>query len=500
MSAADRNGFKVIPTAYRQVLLSALQANRNRSSLWFLALVGLPVLVSVLGSSWWFIRKLPFTVSISATTIALTAMPFAAIVLVAAWAMLVFNVLLQNHPHTARLLPAQVPVLRNTLLGTAALLCAVSTLLSWLAGGPVLATAAGMALGLALLAVALRLAWVGVLIAALGFSLPLLSVGGHLEPVLSVWRTAPEVLTVLTLVLASLALRAVVMTGDARHERAHARLKLMSAAMRGQVSGTSAQPLGPPGWTWVLKLGNNGYAKWMERVLAQVHPTLGARLALGLGPQAHWSSVVSGQCLALTLIALALLALQLFSPNWGLVPNTFGALMIGNLAGGLTVTVRLLPTALWANRREQSLLRLLPGSPQGAPLNRWLAARLASVHLAILVMQGLGMFVMSNLVDSDATAGQAVEMAVSALILSLPLAFTLWRDWASAEAPGGFEQVLVALAMVAILGLAAVWVHLLHRTWYELAALTLLLTLPLGWWRWRVISRVPTAWPVGRLG
>ena len=56
------------------------------------------------------------------------------------------------------------------------------------------------------------------------------------------------------------------------------------------------------------------------------------------------------------------------------------------------------------------------------------------------------------------------------------------------------------LAAFAIVGLAAAWVYWLGRPWYELAALTLLLMLPLGWWRWRVISRAPVAWPVGRLG
>src|SRR5450830_1895962 len=165
MSAAAWRGFAVIPPAHRRVLLSAWHARRSRGLLWFLGLAGL-LLASLQIAVWWFTHQQTprFTI--------LTAMGVTVLATVWIWATLVSNVLLQNHPHTARLLPAQVPVLRNTLLGTAALLCAVTTLLSWFAGGPVLATAAGMALGLALLAVLLRWTWLGVLVAALGFWLP----------------------------------------------------------------------------------------------------------------------------------------------------------------------------------------------------------------------------------------------------------------------------------------------------------------------------------------
>jgi hypothetical protein len=425
-------------------------------------------------------------------------MPFAAIVLAAAWAMLVFNVLRQNHPHTARLLPAQLPALRNTLLGTAALLCAVSTLLSWLAGGPVLATAAGMALGLASVALSLRWPWVWLVVATLGSSLPLLSVGGHLEPVTSLWRAAPEVLTVLALVLAALALRAVVMTGDARHERAHTRLRMMNAAAWGQLWGTSSQSLGGLAG-WAMKRGNSAYAAWLGRLLAQARPNVRARLAMGLGPQTHWTGVLAGQAMGVTLVVLMLLAVQLF-PHWEVGQAMAGGLMLGTAFGGLAVSLVQLPAALWASRREQSLLRLLPGVPQGAQLNRWLAARLAGVHLTVLVMQGLLVLVMSGFVDSNIFGGQAGALALSALLLSVLLVFTLWRNWARAKAPAGGAQVLMMLAASAIYGLAAAWVYWLHRPWFELAALTLLLMLPLGWWRWRLISRAPTAWPMGRLG
>jgi hypothetical protein len=84
--------------------------------------------------------------------------------------------------------------------------------------------------------------------------------------------------------------------------------------------------------------------------------------------------------------------------------------------------------------------------------------------------------------------------------VGMSLCLTHWRNWAATKAPTGSAQGLLMLAMLLVGGLAFAWVYWLHRPWYQLAAFTLLLTLPLGWWRWRVISRAPTAWPVGRLG
>jgi hypothetical protein len=369
----------------------------------------------------------------------------------------------------------------------------VTTLLSWLAGGPVLGVATGMALGLALLAVVLRWAWVGVLIAALGFSLPLLSVGGHLEPVLSVWRTAPAIITVLALVLATFALRAVVMTGDARHERAHASMRLISAATRGQVPGTPSQSLGRA-VGWAMK---RGYAAWMGRILAQARPNVGARLALGLGMDAHWTSLLAGQAIGSLVLVLALALVAVF-PDWGPRHVLAGGALIGVITSGLVAITQQLPAALWASRREQALLCLLPGVPQGARLNRWLAWRLVGTALAILALLVLVVLVLGQFANTPAFGGKASEMALSLLVLDAPLVFLLWRDWAQAQAPAGRAQGLTVMALVGTLAFA--WVFWLDRTWYELAALTLLLMLPLGWWRWRVISLAPAAWPVGRLG
>jgi hypothetical protein len=241
------------------------------------------------------------------------------------------------------------------------------------------------------------------------------------------------------------------------------------------------------------------YGMWMGRVLAQVHPTVGARLGLGLGPLAHWTSLLAGQAMWLMLVALALLAVQLF-PNWDVGHGAVGWLMIGIVIGALVVIVVQLPAALWASRREQSLLRLLPGTPQGVQLNRWLAGRLVGVHMAVLLLQGSLMAAMSDFVDSSFFGGQAVDLALAGLVLTVPLVFTLWRSWADAKEPAGGAQGLMVVVALAILGLAAAWVLWLDRPWFELAALTLLLTLPFAWWRWRLISRAPSAWPVGRLG
>jgi hypothetical protein len=200
--------------------------------------------------------------------------------------------------------------------------------------------------------------------------------------------------------------------------------------------------------------------------------------------------------MSLMLVALVLLAVQLF-PKWDVGHGAVGWLMIGNVIGALVVIVVLLPAALWASRREQSLLRLLPGVPQGALLNRWLAGRLAGFHLSVFTLQGLMVAVISNFEVGDIFGGQALDLTLSGLVLGVPLVFTLWRNWAGAKAPAGSA---LGWSMLLVGGLTYTWIFWLGRPWFELAALTLLLMLPLGWWRWRVISRAPTAWPVGRLG
>ena len=269
--------------------------------------------------------------------------------------------------------------------------------------------------------------------------------------------------------------------------------------MQWQESGAPGQPTRATGWAWILKLSNSVYAVWLDRVIVRAKPDVGVRLAMGLGPQVHWTGVVASQSLTLTLGVLMVLTVHFF-PKWLLGQSLIGAVMAAFVMGGIVVSLAQLPAGLWASRREQSLLRLLPGAPQGIQLNRWLAVRLAGIHLTVLLLQGLLLAVMGEHVDSPVFAGKGVAMAWSSLLLSTPLVFTLWRDWANAKALAGGTQAFLMLAPLVIFGSAATWIYWLEYPWYALAALTLLLMLPLGWWRWRVIARAPTGWPVGRLG
>jgi hypothetical protein len=120
--------------------------------------------------------------------------------------------------------------------------------------------------------------------------------------------------------------------------------------------------------------------------------------------------------------------------------------------------------------------------------------------MAVLTLQVLQVAVMSEFAKGDNFGGQVAELAQAALLLGLPLSFALWRDWAGVKTPAGGAQALTVVAGFAVFGMAAAWVYWIGRPWFELATLTLLLMVPLGWWRWRVISRAPSAWPVGRLG
>jgi hypothetical protein len=477
MSAVAWSSRDVMRTAPRQVLLSAWQANRSRGSMWFRGLMVFAVLADAVTSAW-----------------ILTP-----IALLVAWSMLVSNVLLQNDPHTARLLPAQVPVLRNTLLGMAALLCITNTLLSWLLGRPVLVTAAGTAFWLVLFAWWQRWPWLGGPLAiTFIWALPALRARGDLESVVWLWHAAPEILTLLALVLSALALRAVVMTGGARHERYHARLQKTSAAMRGQVSvqGYTSQPLGVSKWVRALLWGEIAYAAWMAHVLRSQQQSVGRRLALGLGPRAHWTSLLAVQ--GIVLLVVPLLAVYTNYQGTGQAMGNVALIAITMI--GLIGVTQQLPIALWASRREQALLCLLPGAPRGAKLNQWLARLLAATAMGPLVLLALVLLILGPVAHTDAFGGKNGDMALSLLVFDTPWVLLLLRDWARAPAPVGRAPGLLFVAMTLAFGLAFAGVYWLFLPWYALAALTLLVMLPLGRSRWQVISRAPTAWPVGRLG
>jgi hypothetical protein len=235
----------------------------------------------------------------------------------------------------------------------------------------------------------------------------------------------------------------------------------------------------------------------MHRLLRRAHSPVRARLAIGLGPQAHWSGVLSSALYVVVLLLLVSVLARVLPPHHFAWASQAG-LLVSLAMVGLIVPLQL-PAALWASRREQALLTLLPGAPRGSHLNRWLALRLAVLDLAVVLTLMAMAWVFANLTAFEPRFVRIADAVLAALALSLPLAMSLWRDWSRARAPSGLLQWGVVGASVAVGVLSGVWVYGLERPWQELALWTAAATVPAGAWRWRRLQRWPSAWPAGRI-
>jgi hypothetical protein len=156
------------------------------------------------------------------------------------------------------------------------------------------------------------------------------------------------------------------------------------------------------------------------------------------------------------------------------------------------------PPALWGTRREQALLCLLPGVPQGAALNGWLARHLTRQYLTIVVLLTAVCVFCIRRFGLDFQWAPAEDFVLACAALSPLMLLLLWRDWSTLPAPTGSMQVLVTVALLGVGGTSWVWVSFLQGSWWTLAAPSTLAFVPLGLWRWRVAMQAPAAWPVGR--
>ncbi len=413
------------------------------------------------------------------------------------WMRLVVNVMQQNDPQLARTLPGQVRALRVTLCGLALLTGATAALFSVSLGGPLLVVLAAVLATLAALATVLRWPLWGFGLMLLSWSAPLLGSTAVAHQLL-LWMQASPGLTAGLVVALSLWLQArVVMTGGPRHAAAHRRVWALAGAMRGDFRAQAwlrkgdAQSAGNVG----LQLGRGLYGLWMRRTLQRPGARVPARLALGLGPVLHWTGMLSGLLVAGAFVLVPLL-LAWASPQAHAARNMGLSMVIGAPLMMLANAVGW-PMALWGSRREQALLRLLPGVPQAAALNRWLARQLAlQFGAGVLLMTGICVICIHRF-DLDFQWAPVEDFVLGSAALSPFMLLALWRDWSALRAPTGGMQALVLAALLGMGGTAWAWVGWLQGPWWTLAGLSALLFAPLGFWRWRLAIRAPVAWPVG---
>lgn len=418
------------------------------------------------------------------------------------WLGVFANLRQQNHPTLAQLLPGQPARLREVALAV-----------FWIA-------AVGVGLLLSAVFSAPRLPWVllsalGLAAATMGMRWPLLWVFGWVPAQLAVsaWYRWPllhdaaavaqqiwagnRLSATLALGLAlSLGLSRLLQAGGAAHQRAYAREQSRRRQMQRSVAGqTTVKDSG------ALMLGAGDlfqvlYRRWLAHLCA--HPQATPRHTLARVEMAytignHWTVMVTVSGLILTLGGLmALLAQQVFAVGLGpaLQQGAATGMLFGLMSSamGMQLSAR---QSLYRGRREQALLRLLPGVPQGVRLNHWLCGRLLA-QLALTWSLTVGAVALFTWwVDGP-------RWILGCALLVLPFGLGLLRDWSSLRPPAAAGTTGLVLGMFLACGaggLAVAWGDVSLGT---IAAVELPLLLAAGAWRWRRLAHFAPALPVGR--
>ena len=369
-----------------------------------------------------------------------------------------------------------------------------------------------------LVVIAVLLCWplwgFAVMVMVLAWSAPLLGFTDGPQGLLRGLRAWPGYSGVGVAALSLWLLARVVMPGGSRHEAAHRRVWATAGALRGDFTAlvalgkSDARGNGRPG----LLLTKGLYGYWLRLTLRltmrrSLHPTPGTsdrrpsahlprRLALGLGPPLHWTGVVSSLIVTVVCIAVPLLL------NWTSFQSHFARQLGMNLVVGAPIMMLAVPigwpAGLWATRREQALLRSLPGVPQGAALNHWLAALLARQYLLMVLAVAVACVICIRFFDLDFQWVSVEDWVIGTTALAPFMVLPLWRDWSRLPPPTGGMAALLVGAALGVGGTAWLWVSLLQGHGWGLAGLSALVFAPPGWWRWRLAVRAPVAWPVGR--
>lgn len=420
-----------------------------------------------------------------------------------AWAAQISSHFEQNHPVTARLVPGQLAVLRRVSLAVWLALTAAGALAMWLSGVGQISLALSLLLAGAVLAlVAVMTRWWTLWIVV--WLLPMLAEVTGLNRLLTpawgllreLWLANPWTATLGLLMLMGWGLTRLFGDGSAAHVASYRRMTQLLRASRS--AGTQRQgwaAFGPVGEAVGSPLERLP-AGWLAHLLRHAAPTersVMARAEVVLhGPQ-HWVRHLSGVAIALAIVLLAFVAVGALTGtsgagNWR---NGVIGMAIGLTSAALNPAL-MLPGALWQSRREQALLVLLPGMPRGAALNRavaWRQGRHVGIAWALTtaILAGLA-----------SRAGDPLLLCLSAGAAPV-IALWLWRSPARLPALTAWANAAPVLVYLALaLALYATQRAVGWPMWQTLLA-SLLLSLPIGVWRWRRLGREPAALPAGRL-
>ena len=426
------------------------------------------------------------------------------------WMLLVNSLLVQNQPHAARLVPHHVRQLRRVFMAGWAVFAGVALLscMPLLSAGSARGLAAVLLTGATAAMLLLCLAWLNRWPISWGFVwvIPVLAGRWMSDP--SAKATVVAGVEILTarplwsaaclaaglLLAAWLSAQVLLQSGGAAHARQHRRREAWRQTLQPgrigalQASGGLLQRAmaWPHGW-------------WLARTLARPAGPLFARAMLGLGPAAHWAGQVSGALLLAGIGGLAALTLWAVGAWPSIAHSGFSA----NHLGGATIGVMILAinpvlqahAALYNSRREQALLMLLPGMPQGTALNQAVARR-QMLHFIVAWAVGAAVSLALTWGTRDASV-----MAVSYLLASLPMGTLMWRDWSRVPAPTASSTVGLIFIPMALVG-GATWAA---QVWlgvppWACVLFFVALAIAAAVWRWQRLRGAAAAFPTGRWG
>jgi hypothetical protein len=312
-----------------------------------------------------------------------------------------------------------------------------------------------------------------------------------------IWLAQPLTVTATVLVAQALALVGLFGHGDAAHARDYAmRERWRVNATAGLVG--KATPLAALGrWgEWLGRPLQRLSDAWLARVCVGARSTpasVMARAEVVLYANQHWVRhlAMAGFVQAVLVICMALVTAWVGVTPATMLEHGQMGISIGLASMCLSPLLGVLG-ALWHSRREQALLMLLPGMPQGPALNRVLATRQA-FHGLLIWSATLPGFALA------AWFGATPEMLAFPLVV-LPLLAWSWRDASRLQQPrpalAAWPHALCLLAGALSLGLLR-WQP---AAWGPWLAAVLGLTAVLLCWRWQRLASLPQALPAGRLG
>ena len=494
------------PQSVARILAAPWQQRRNAGSLWGVALVVALCFAAPVGLLAWH-----WLFAAGRSDDPLLGGAFrsfwigVAALLVAGWAMLVGNVLQQNHPTIARLVPHHASQLRLALLVAWALASLAAAALPGFAFDAPLAWACGIAAALAVLAACLR--WPPLLLGGIATPFVVSWLTEHYGPATfidAVWQQWAEHRTLDTGIVVTAGAAILVATvrgGDALHAAAYdSRQCLRQSGMPQRHGEARVSACSRVGWIGWLPANGRLYRWWMARLLARPDSSVMARVLLGLGPAAHWTTRLF-QAFWYVVVGTGLCLLASLLVADGMLANFLPWLAFSILTGLSTPALQA-AAQLRRTQREQGILALLPGVPRGPRLNRWLAWQMSASFLVAASCAFALAMVLNAIADTlkpgvslDATGG--IDLALAAVLL--PQVAWQWRRWARLRSATGGAAQLPAIVPI-LMGGAAMALHGMAGIGYRTEGVVLaLVSAAYCAWRWARMGREPTAFPVGRL-